>query len=126
MVLLAGCGLAAACAEPLTYVPYPVANQYRKQQKPRLLRPGWRLIKVGRRVDHPQALFHEVHVIPEIAGDLVMMSHWKRSQLVGEIACPPADHHIWESLATGQDVEIDLSTEKRGVFATVSCRDAVF
>lgn len=118
--------LGLGCApDDATFIPYPVAREYRAQQDLRLLRPGWRLTAVMRRVDRPTAIVHRVEVIPEIAGQLVGMGGRARRKTVGEIACPAADHPIWQKLDAGQDVEVDLVTEKRGVFATVSCRRAV-
>lgn len=123
--LLALAILASCRREPVTYIPYLVAKTYRAEQKPRLLKPGWRLTEVARRADRPTVIVHRVEVIPELAGDLVIMGPRKRRRLVGELVCPGPDHSIWSELTRAQDVEADLATEKRGVFATISCRRAV-
>ena len=117
--------LPACRTEPLTHIPYEIALSYRRAHPSRLLRPGWRLIEVARPADRPTVIVHRVLVIPELAGDLVLMGNRKRRGIVGGVACPPADHSIWQQLSSRQDIEVELTTE-RGAFSTISCRRAVF
>ncbi len=92
---------------------------------PRPLRRGWTRVWVGRDLERVDMLIHRVVVIPEFAGDLMIMPGGQRERMVAEIACPPLDHAVWEELTAGQDIEIDLETAERGHFTTISCRDGL-
>ncbi|MDE2851677.1 MAG: hypothetical protein OYL92_07435 [Acidobacteriota bacterium] len=89
---------------------------------PQRLRQGWTRVWVGRELERVDTLIHRVIVIPEFAGDLMIMPGRQRERMTAEIACPPLDHPVWEELTRGQDIEIDLETADRGRFTTVSCR----
>lgn len=128
LVLLAAAGGAGWYAwnwEPRSYVPSDVAYWYRMQWKPGRLHPGWSLLSVGRDAQRPQFLVHRVQVPSPLAGDLVMMGASERGRVVAEVACPDAEHPIWEKLRRRHDVRIELQTE-RGAFAAVDCRAEVF
>lgn len=112
--------------EPKTFIPNRLAYDYSQQFKIGYqIEPGWVLRSVGRRVDRPTRIVHVVEVRPELAGELLSASKTDRIHRVGEVACPPAEHQIWKSLTSRQDVEIDLKGEN-GIFAVVSCRQALF
>jgi hypothetical protein len=111
--------------EPRSHVPSDVAYWYRVQFKPGQIRPGWKLLAVGRNAEHPALLVHHVQVPAAVAGDLVMMGNSQRNRLVAEVACPGRDHPIWSKLRRRHDVRIALSSD-RGEFAVVGCRDEVF
>ena len=107
--------------QPRSHIPADIVYEYRRQFTPGQIRPGWRLLSVGRNVDHPSSLVHRVAVPPELAGELIMMNGWTRRSRVAEVACPSASHPIWSQLTSAQDVEVELSSE-RGAFDTISCR----
>ncbi len=118
-LLSPGCGQAPHVSADLVYrhsVDFPT---------PRRLRQGWTRVWVGRDLDRVDTLIHRVVVIPEFAGDLMIMPARQRTRTVAEVACPPLDHPVWEELARGQDIEIDLETADRGRFTTVSCRSGL-
>ncbi len=122
--LFAALLLPAAC----TTAPHVGADLvYRHSQDfpPTRLRPGWSRVWVGRELERVDRLIHRVRVIPEFAGDLMNMPGRQRERMAAEIACPPADHSVWDELTRGQDIEIDLETAERGHFTTVSCRKAL-
>ena len=89
---------------------------------PQRLRQGWTRVWVGRELERVDTLIHRVVVIPEFAGDLMVMPGRQRERMAAEIACPPLDHAVWQELTRGQDIEIDLETADRGHFTTISCR----
>jgi len=76
-------------------------------------------------LEHPSVIVHKIKIQADLAGDLVRMAHRERRKLVGEIVCPSADRPIWEEIQKNQDIQVELSTENNGPFATISCRAAV-
>lgn len=121
--LLSVACLLPACQER-THIPIEVINDHAAQQRLGQITPGWNLRYVGRDSDSARRIVHRVEVNPERAGEILMMNGGEKRELVGELACPPADAPVWEKLTSAQDVVIDLRTEK-GNFETISCRSAV-
>jgi hypothetical protein len=110
--------------EPRSHIPAEIVYQYRTQFDPGQLEPGYTLISVGRNVEDPTMLMHRVQVPPALAGELVMLSANQRGERVAAIACPDAEHEIWQQLTSRQDIAVQLFTEK-GEFAVVRCRSEV-
>ena len=121
--LVATLGLPACGTAP--HVSADLVYRHSQDFPPQRLRQGWTRVWVGRELERVDRLIHRVEVIPEFAGDLMMMSGRQRERTTGEIACPPSDHPVWQELTRGQDIEIDLLTAERGRFITVSCRKAL-
>ena len=122
--LLAALLLPAACSTA-PHVSADLVYRHSLDFPPTRLRPGWSRVWVGRELERVDRLIHRVRVIPEFAGDLMNMPGRQRERMAAEIACPPADHSVWDELTRGQDIEIDLETAERGHFTTVSCRKAL-
>lgn len=122
--LLVAVLLPAACTTP-PHVSADLVYRHGLDFPPSRLRPGWSRIWVGRELERVDRLIHRVRVIPEFAGDLMNMTGGQRERMTAEIACPPLDHPVWEELTRRQDIEIDLITQERGHFATISCRKAL-
>jgi len=92
---------------------------------PGRLERGWTRVWVGRELERVDRLIHRVRVIPEFAGDLMIMPAGQRQQMAAEIACPPLGHPVWDELTRRQDIELDLETAERGRFTTISCRSGL-
>ena len=118
LLLPAACGTAPHVSADLVY-------RHGQDFPPTRLRPGWSRVWVGRELERVDRLVHRIQVIPEFAGDLMNMTRRERERMTAEIACPSADHAVWDELSRGQDIEIDLETAERGHFTTVSCRKAL-
>ena len=122
-VLVVGVGIAwfTDAFASRTHIPAEVVYEYRSQFQPGQLAPGWILRSVGPNVEDPTRIVHRVEVPAALAGELVMMGNSKRGSRAAEVACPASDHPIWTKIGRGQNVEIELHTEK-GPFETISCR----
>ena len=116
--------LALACGGEASHVSSDLVFKHSQATGTGQLRPGWTLVWVGREIDDVTQIVHRVRVIPEYAGEILLLSGSQRRELVGEVACPKADAAIWQELESSQDVVIQLETE-RGSFAEVSCRRAI-
>ncbi len=127
LILVAiSCLATSAGCRVTPYIDSEVAHRYRMSVELGPVARGWERTWVGRHLERPRVLQHRILVQTDLAGDLVKMSEGQLGKLVAERVCPPAGLDIWQQLERGQDVEVELSTQENGPFATVSCHEVLF